>query len=537
MDKLKQFSQRLAAGVGLVVIAAASLTTLVPAATAADYTVGNIDADSTGSIIIHKHVTGSQTADGTADGKTVTGGTGVEGVVFTAYKFNDIDLTTNAGWDTVKNLSIPVDACGTDFATPAVSGQTFGTGTAAPATDANGDSTISNLAVGAYLVCETSAPTNVVAKAAPFLVTIPFPNNSKNSASSNDGSWLYNVNVYPKNSIVEAPTKGQVVTNNSIQDGADIDYPVTVKVPQIQTTDSFKYFIVSDPLDSHLSDGKVKSVQIDGVDVPAANYVTTTDGNTVSVGFTSTGLEYLRGQANKSIIVTFTATVNSIPSDGVIPNTAYFYVDTQTGSTPPTPPTTPPDTPPTPTNTVKSSWGDVKIRKVDSDLSDSKVLEGASFQIYPTKTSGNFAATCTIDDIDKEAGPITVGNTNTFTSDSNGIVSIAGLLVDQKIGATGDTNVTLDHTSRCYVLVETAAPAGYTTPTGTAAYTALTVKAGQTAESTVDAEVKNTKSTVPNLPLTGANGRLLLTIAGGALVAFAFGYVLYARNKKNKENA
>lgn len=310
---MKQFTQtgvRITAALGVTVTAIASCMALAPAATAADLAVGNIDGSQTGSIMIHKHESGSQTADGTPDGKTATGGTGVAGVLFTAYKFNDIDLITNVGWDAVNSITVSADACGTDWATPAISGYTFANGVAASSvTDANGESTIANLSVGAYLVCETQAPSTVKKKAAPFLVTIPYPNNNDNAGSTADGSWLYNVNVYPKNTVIEYPTKGIEVTKNGLNTASQINFPVTVEVPSIASTDQFSYFIVSDPLESQLTDGEVASVKIGDETVPAEYYEVTkassSNNNTVSVGFTTAGLTYLKDKAGQTVTVTF----------------------------------------------------------------------------------------------------------------------------------------------------------------------------------------------------------------------------------------
>ena len=125
---------------------------------------------------------------------------------------------------------------------------TFDGGTASGSTDAQGDTTIGGLPVAAYLVCETSAPSTVKTKAAPFLVTVPFPNNSTNAANGN-GEWLYDVNVYPKNTVVLAPSKGVDVAANGLKTDSQVTFPVTATVPSIASTDSFKHFVISDPLE------------------------------------------------------------------------------------------------------------------------------------------------------------------------------------------------------------------------------------------------------------------------------------------------
>ena len=107
----RALGRRVAAAVGALALAVVGLGGAT-FAHAAD--LGNIDSTKTGSLIIHKHESGSQNADGTPDGQTGTGGAGVADVVFTAYRITDLDLTTQTAWDGLKNLVVPADACGAD---------------------------------------------------------------------------------------------------------------------------------------------------------------------------------------------------------------------------------------------------------------------------------------------------------------------------------------------------------------------------------------------------------------------------------------
>lgn len=257
----RALGRRVAAAAGALAIGVAGLGLASGAAVAAD---GNIDTSRTGSIIIHKHESGSQGSDGTADGQTNTnGGDPVADVVFTAFPISNLDLTAQASWDGLKTLSVPATACGADDNTPSLTlpggaAATFDAGVVSAPTDATGLTTIGNLPVKAYLVCETSAPATVKTKAAPFLVTIPFPNNTANTAHP-DGNWLYDVNVYPKNTVVLAPTKSITVeeTKHGVQAGEQVTFPITAKIPSIAATDNFTHFIIDDPLDANMENGKV----------------------------------------------------------------------------------------------------------------------------------------------------------------------------------------------------------------------------------------------------------------------------------------
>ncbi|MDO4899984.1 SpaA isopeptide-forming pilin-related protein [Actinomyces sp.] len=137
------------------------------AVTAQAADLANIDTGATGSILIHKYEAGSLTADGTADGLTATGGDPVAGVVFTAYRITNLDLTTQGAWDGLADVLVPADACGSDNRTPQFGNYTFDAGTASAATDGNGQTSINPLPVAAHLVCETSAPSTVQTDAAP----------------------------------------------------------------------------------------------------------------------------------------------------------------------------------------------------------------------------------------------------------------------------------------------------------------------------------------------------------------------------------
>ncbi|BAW93123.1 type-2 fimbrial major subunit [Actinomyces sp. Chiba101] len=532
---------------GVAGVLCLGLSGLGATALAAPSGPGNIDFDATGKILIHKHVQSDTATPGTADG-TVTGtkGAPVAGVKFTAYKL-DADLKTNDAWTTLSNLAVPNNACGADFKTPA---GTVGTLTVqaaqkseSGATNDQGEASIDNLAVGAYLVCETEAPANVTEKAAPFVVTVPFPNTTQNAnngaAANGNGQWIYDVNVYPKNVVIDAPTKAVNVVSYGLNGEAQVEFPVTATVPKIGANVSFKHFMISDPMDASYASPAVKanSVTIDGAAIDQSWYTTTVTGNEVNISFTKTGLEGLKNKAGSVISVTFTAKTQSVAA--AINNKANLYVDTIPGNTPPeNPPTTPPggDTP-VPSNTVVTAWGAASLLKQDNQ--SQQALEGATFEIYNAKSPWEGTCTTEIAENDPntaidESAKVVVDGKDVFTTDAQGKFDIKGLFVDSKQGAAGVTQVAVDHTTRCYVLVETKAPAGFTLPAGDAAKTALKVTAGD-ATTANQVTVNNTKTTVPQLPLTGAAGKILMTVGGLSLMAIAVGFVLAARKRRVNE--
>lgn len=73
------------------------------------------------------------------------------------------------------------------------------------------------LALGLYLVVETSAPDKVTSPAAPFLVSVPMTRIADTTTTNKLTDWIYDVHVYPKNST----TYGQVTIEKKGYTGGD----------------------------------------------------------------------------------------------------------------------------------------------------------------------------------------------------------------------------------------------------------------------------------------------------------------------------
>lgn len=262
------------------------------------------------------------------------------------------------------------------------------------------------------------------------------------------------------------------------------------------------------------------------------DYKVDTNGQTVTVTFTKVGLGKLKAAAGKSVQAVFEGKVVSASNNGDITNQAQLISDTTYAEQPPEPSDPPanPNNPPT-TETVTTYWGDLTIKKVDShDKNASKAgLKGAEFQLFKAKNS--YDDTCTKD---KEGDAIAVNGETTLTSDDNGDINIRGLFVSDSIDGV-DRDNKVNATARCYVLVETKAPAGFVLPSGDGAVTPVKIQVGTV--TTDNVTIENTKQAVPGLPLTGANGMLILTASGAALLMIAVGSVLVARYRERKRNA
>ncbi|WP_167148602.1 SpaH/EbpB family LPXTG-anchored major pilin [Actinomyces sp. ZJ308] len=550
--------RRAAAAAGVLTLA---LLGLAPTAHAEDPNYGNIKEDAIGSLTIHKHLNGDGRPIGRADGTSsdeapipapnpltrpqraegiiesepfqvtpvlqTAKGAPVSGVQFTAYPIAGINLKESTDWDKVSALSAPdaiPDAACADPAKPVLDGYTFEAGMTSPDTNGDGVATISNMPVKAYLVCETKTPGDIVQKAKPFVVTIPHPN------AQGGSYWLYDVHVYPKNEKIEVSKSIQDQSVNGYGLGSKVRFPVTSTLPKLDDTSYYKYFQLKDVLDTRLTGATATDITLDGATLDAADYKVATDGQTVTVTFTKEGLAKLKAAPGKKVQAIFEGTVASI-GNGAITNTAQLISDTTYAATPPEPSDPPanPNNPPT-TDEVTSNWGDLMVRKVDGDLSAAGIgLKGAEFQIFKAKDA--YAGTCSKE---KEGDAIAVGGKTTFTTDTDGSFTITGLFVSDSVdGAERDNKV--GATERCYVLVETKAPAGFVLPSGEDAMTAVKIQAGSVLSDNVT--IDNFKQRVPGLPLTGANGMLILTASGAALLMIAVGSVLVARYRERKRTA
>ncbi len=522
--------RRAAAAAGVLTLAVLGLA---PMAQAENANYGNIKENAQGSLTIHKHIIGDDNPIGTPAGASVTNdnkGEPVPGVVFTAYPITDINLKDPAGWDTINNLSkagVPDSACANPAA-PTLGTHTFGEGMASPETNDEGVAKIPNMPVKAYLVCETKAPGDIVQKAKPFVVTIPHPN----TAAGADGQWIYDVHAYPKNEAIDVQKSIQEQKLNGYGVGSLIKFPVTSSAPTLDAKSYYKYFQLRDTLDDRLTEVTATEVSLEGTTLQPTDYKVDTNGQTVTVTFTASGLQKIKDAPGKKVSAVFQGKVTKTGNNGAITNRAQVISDTVYAEQPPTPETPPttPDNPPT-SNEVTSHWGDLTIKKVDSHQQgqDKAGLKGAEFQLYKAKDA--YANSCSKE---KEGDPIAINGETTLTTGSDGTIGIKGLFVSDSIDEVGRDNK-VNATERCYVLVETKAPAGYVLPAGDDAVTAVQVKAGTV--TTDDVTVENTKQSVPGLPLTGANGMLILTASGASLLMIAVGSVLVARYRERKHSA
>lgn len=488
------------------------------------------NAPTEGSLVIHK-IDGAQGTAG--DGSLLSpapSGTPLADVEFTIWQLGvdagsgcvAIDLTDAASWEDVPTGTAPATLAGVQAAGFCLINAT---GTASPLTDANGETSFTGLDLGLYYVMETDAPANVVSKAAPFYVTVPLPNDAAT------GGWLYDVNVYPKNRTADAPEKtinpDSEQPANGMTVGDVVEWTITQTVPQLNAESDYVSASIFDTLPTGLAYGAGNTYTV--THTRGATTTTWTEGTEYSFVQSGADLQWVLNsnggtpdvidtiQAGDVITVTFTTTVTEVTSTGELVNP---------GSTGPGTPgygsefnggTVPGGTEP------MTYWGQLEVTKVD-DLGNP--LEGAQFQVY--------------NNYDGAACPTALPTVSTDlvatgTSDAAGLTlwdnaSPASSPLGLWIANSADGPITPTPT-KTYCLYETVVPAGHT---ANLAGQAVVITPGSTNVNQV--EVENPRRTTPNLPLTGGQGSLLLSVVGLGLVVTG-GTVGFIVNRRRKATA
>lgn len=468
-------------------------------------------APQSGSLTIHKRI-GAEGTQGDGTSLDPAPGTALPGAEFTVWQLGTdvggtctaIDLTDPEAWGYLEGISesgvkAPAeieDVVDDDFCVLPGSAEIL-------VTDANGEASFSALPLSLYYVQETKAPDNIVSAAAPFYVSIPLP--------KADGTWIYNVHAYPKNQELDKPTK-EITEDQGDQlvVGDKVKYTIKQTVPALNAGESYTSASVWDVLPSSLAyvdDSAVITLTEGGSVTILEKGVDYTVGNpSVTWTLTDTGLGKLK--AGQELKVVFSATVLEVTANGETANpgsegeTPGYGSEFNKKTIPGEP-------------TPYTYWGQLKVTKHDNHQ---KALKGAEFEIFP-KTGD----TCPTD---KPAG----NAVSTGTSDADGIVKWSPNTPDNSsplgLFVANSNNGPLNNPTKDYCLYETKAPAGYT---GAPVQT-VTVKPGTTNISEVT--ITNVPKEGPNLPLTGGEGTLAMSMGGIALLLAAVGIYTVSRRRQ-----
>ncbi|KAE8126331.1 SpaH/EbpB family LPXTG-anchored major pilin [Bifidobacterium tibiigranuli] len=534
-------ARRVAAAAGAVALGLAGLAGAALTANATETGVGNIEAGKATSLTINKYAGPQDTThvpDGTVQTPDPSTHTALKGVEFTITPVSakgDQSLTTDAintdskAWDLISqggNNGGPLaadDVASVDPTTNAVTPKNSFVLDAANAktvtTDAQGvgrlaDGTVPTLPHGLYLVTETGHGDNdIVSQTAPFLVTLPLPQTK--------GSWLYDVNAYPKNQILTGPVKTINTTEKQtgVKVGDTVQYTIEQEVPALNTGETYNDAVIYDNLDpAELAFDSEVSVHNSGTDFVSGDYTRTTDAATGVVKWTlnDSGLKKINKGDKITIVfnakvlkVTVTGGIANGPGNGEVGKPGYG--STFNGKTVPG------------TTTPYTFWGNLEVTKVDE--SNNK-LANADFSVYE--------GGCPADNSQPAGTAVATG-----TSDANGLVQWSvndpatgaastdgslGLFVANINSATEPDPASF---SKDYCVYETKAPAGFIKGDPQT----VTIKPGTTATSPANAiDVTNVQQKHPNLPLTGAAGTVVMALGGIALVAA--GGAAYAISRK-----
>lgn len=230
--KLKRlFTAILSAALTLSLCAMPAMADSTTAAAGAPTNGTPVWSKTTGSITIHKFEynpapeTAKQPGTG-AEGETApSGAKPLGGVTFDIYKVQNAEWleayyggqAATGSQDFSKIDAGDYYSTNPETGTITVVGTKIDTVTTATTEPNKGVAQKDGLALGLYLVVETSAPDKVTAPAAPFLVSVPMTRIKDNDTTNKLTDWIYDVHVYPKN----ATTYGQVTIEKKGYTGGD----------------------------------------------------------------------------------------------------------------------------------------------------------------------------------------------------------------------------------------------------------------------------------------------------------------------------
>ena len=201
------------------------------------YTTSTINKSKTGSITIYKRsMTTTLPTEPAGKGETTTpDGDPLENVGFTIYQVMDADelvkyydgitegnaVTYKDYFDSTTEFT--ASTLRSDVKSKEVKDQDEESGE--KKTDVYGKVEFTGLHVGLYLVIETTLPQAVTQRADPFLVSIPMTRigaGKDETTNPNNEVWMYDVTVYPKNSIAQ----GNVTLEKKGVTGSDTAHAV-----------------------------------------------------------------------------------------------------------------------------------------------------------------------------------------------------------------------------------------------------------------------------------------------------------------------
>ena len=506
-----------------------------------------------------------------------------------------IDLSTPEGWaklnSTEFNFAEKTDSSKKEYSaydlmndsTAKFEADTTFTAQETPTND-DGSVTFSNLPMGLYYVEETNVSNaevkttdgktekvSITKTVSPFFVTTPLANSSTKS-------WIYNVNVYPKNDTNKdfptktpeaKPSKDYIETSNAQgTKKTTMTWDITIPLNLLAPAKKFTTIKFVDPLMKDLEFDASNGIHDVKVSKFAANSATpstatgdyvdlaqTTDftvnsvtaNKTYTVGGKSenytevtfelnpTGLGKVDGlYTNRGTnVLKLTAKLTASIKDGateivnVVDTNVNGFVtgnDDTTGHTPCVP--TPGKPCKNPGQAV-TNFATLTATKINEEA-DKKKLKGAEFDVYTLK--------------DNQTDTSELQNNEALTGENTKYQKVDGVHLTTNDQGQASTQLFVGNgttTSKRYCLLETKAPAGYDAAIKPTCYN-LTATTAADYASNNSKEIVNKLSTpmsniVGALPMTGARGLVILTLCGIVGIASTFFYIVMKRRKEQEQ--
>lgn len=492
---------------------------------------------STGTVTVHKYEQGDLWGVPSNGAVMDVDGTPIAGVTFEAQQIEaitvgtteyDLDLSTIDGWQHASKLVLDDGAWLYDGAAATVQlGTTYTANTGATTYS---PAVFQDLPIGLYLFTETKAPIGVT-KSEDWVLSVPLTDPVERT------SWLYDINVYPKNGVSDISKT--VNDADAAKVGDTVEWTIIGDIPLDANPDYSQYrdvsetnlkflpptaYVVEDQLDDRLkpvsADPTVVTLTSGGIELAVGtDYTVTaeqTAGSKVTVTFTEEGRAKMALAASKAssatavdvqiVLTTEVVTLNSPQSlkgtigDGLIDNQALLFPNSESIEW----------EMPVPSNIPETRWGDLVIEKISS-TNHQAGLSGATFQLFETKA-----------DAEKGTNVIAIDGVSEFTTGNDGIVRISGL----RASDFENGNPILDENDwQYYWIVETKAPQGYELQ---AEPIRVAVTGASTSALVIPVE-NNPHNADFLLPHTGASGTWMFTIGG--LVLLGGGVILAVRRK------
>lgn len=573
----KNLFKKLIAAAGAMAMA---LTLMVPMGVSAAHTM---DDKTPVNLIIEKHKTPSQNNNPESTGEKLNSVTGdaLAGVEFTIVKVAEIDadsyevkykltadgatmfpsLRKNEGDEvtgsalqkclepTSGNDLSAIKACTNDISgTTATNGQVvFSSNNSLPSECEGSNLVKMTTDRGIYLVVETAWPATVTTRSVPFLVSLPM------TSKKDNGSWIYDVYAYPKNSTEDFKIDKNITSvgdpdgnisedkskaEASIGDVITYQVPVTAVIPDgglkklgIKDTMSAGLTFVQEGSSVSSSDVDVyKGNTTQDEKVDANSYTVSVENNVLKVSFKDTYIGTLNQNAEKDktpdFLFVYKAKLNKnavagSETTGNSVKLVYEYTNNpgqeiEFG---------------TKIDTTIYNWG-IEITK-QSDIGET--LDRVTFELYKGNAEGIVGNALKFSQIDGEANDgvyyldDTAGN-DTLTTSNGGKLVIHGL-------ASGTYYLKETKTNSGYVLLKDPVKIVISPDSDFNGETNATIGDN---ESPVDQNVNARFAvTVVNnkgfdLPQTGAAGTALFAVAGMAIAAVAGGLLFFLRRSSKK---